>query len=155
MVNSSFGTGIGTGAGTRDTSVINEKASGGTVRHRRTSFCRFALPVRVTRSMAEGAVLLLVVALAIVYAGAVIGERLLQPRHSPIITITVEPGDTLWSLADRYGSPNDYILRRVDRLATFNGLEPGKRLQTGQVIQVPVENPAERQRILVSNGSAR
>ena len=99
-------------------------------------------PVRVTLSMVEGAVLCLVVALFLVYAGTAIGEHVTRPTHPPVISVTIQPGDTLWTLAAKYGAPNDYILRRVDRLAAYNHLPAGKHLQPGQVIEVPVENPA-------------
>jgi len=110
---------------------------------------------RITQGLAEAVVLLMVAALALIYAGTLIGEKVLRPQPAPVVTLKVEAGDTLWSLAERYGSPDEYILRRVDRLATFNSLEPGERLQPGMELRVPVENPAEQQRILVSNDAVR
>jgi hypothetical protein len=114
-----------------------------------------ALRLRLTRTSAEAVLLVLVLALTVVVAGSAIGERVLRPHSSPVISVTVQPGDTLWTLASRYGYPQDYILKRVDHLAAYNHLPAGAHLQPGQVIQVPVENPAEQQRILVSNGAAQ
>lgn len=107
----------------------------------------------LTQGVAEAAVLFLVIALLLVYAGTAIGERVLRPSQVPVVTVEVQPGDTLWSLAERYGYPNEYILKRIDRLSAYNNLPAGARLQPGQVIEVPVENPAEQQRILASGRS--
>jgi nucleoid-associated protein YgaU len=103
---------------------------------------RSARRFHVSLAAVEGIVLCLTLALLIVLAGTAIGERVARPAHPAVISVTIQPGDTLWTLATRYGSPNDYILRRVDRLAAYNHLDAGTRLQPGQVLQVPVENPA-------------
>lgn len=95
-----------------------------------------------TMAAAEGAVLCLVLALMLVLAGTAIAERATRASHPPVVSITVSPGDTLWSLASTYGAPDEYILRRVDRLAAFNHITPGERLKPGQVLLIPVENPA-------------
>ncbi|HEY3267483.1 MAG TPA: LysM domain-containing protein [Armatimonadota bacterium] len=85
----------------------------------------------------------LVAALFVVYIGVALGHALLRPAQIPVITVRVQPGDTLWSFADRFGSPDEYILRRVDRLAAYNHLPAGSRLHAGQVLRIPVENPAK------------
>jgi nucleoid-associated protein YgaU len=50
----------------------------------------------------------------------------------------VRAGDTLWSLAKRFGDPGAYILDRVDTLAAANGLASDARLMPGQRIIIPV-----------------
>ena len=52
-------------------------------------------------------------------------------------TITVRPGDTLWSLAGRYGDPHQPIVRRVDALTRANRLSSGATLVPGQTLLVP------------------
>lgn len=103
---------------------------------------------RLTRDRMEAALLFALLALLLVYLGASLGQCLLRRADPPVINVRVKEGDTLWSLAERYGEPNEYILRRVDGLATRNGLTPGAHLLVGAVLEIPVENPAERQRIL-------
>lgn len=70
------------------------------------------------------------------------------PAAAPMtIARTVEPGDSLWSLAKRYGNPRAYVLDRVDALAQANGLSSDARLIPGQRILVPVSNPVEVARL--------
>ncbi len=63
---------------------------------------------------------------------------------APVMTVmTVQPGDTLWSLAQRHGSPRAYILDRVDALAQANNLPSNVRLVPGQKLMVPVANSTQ------------
>jgi nucleoid-associated protein YgaU len=59
-----------------------------------------------------------------------------------VLPVTVRAGDSLWSLARRYGDPSVYILDRVDTLARTNKLTGSVRLTPGQRLLVPVGNPA-------------
>jgi len=59
-----------------------------------------------------------------------------------IIGVKVKSGDTLWTLARRYGAPGHYILDRVDSIARDNGLDSSTALVPGETLQVHVENPA-------------
>ena len=54
------------------------------------------------------------------------------------VTITVQPGDTRWRLAAKYGDPDRYILERVSALAKANGLEKNRMLREGQTLVIPV-----------------
>src|SRR5690606_34330074 len=51
--------------------------------------------------------------------------------------VEVKPGDTLWSLARRYGSPGQDMAERVAVLQVVNGLE-GSFLRAGMELKVPV-----------------
>jgi LysM repeat protein len=59
-------------------------------------------------------------------------------------TVTVKQGDTLWSLAEQYGDPNQYILERVNALVQANGLERSQALRAGQTLVIPVTNRSAR-----------
>ncbi len=58
-----------------------------------------------------------------------------------IISKAVKRGDTLTSLAQRYGNPNIYILEREDQIARANHLIGKMPLLPGQHLQIPVTNP--------------
>ncbi len=62
---------------------------------------------------------------------------------SPAVPMTVGQGETMWSLAKRYGDPRMSQLDRLDVLARANGLAPSANLHPGQRLLVPVENPCE------------
>jgi hypothetical protein len=70
---------------------------------------------------------------------AAISPSDLSPR---IVTVTVKPGDSLWSYAKRYGSPANYILDNVDEIATDNKIAADASLIPGQHLQIRVENTA-------------
>ena len=59
------------------------------------------------------------------------------------ITVTVQPGDSLWKYAQRFGSSDRYILERVDDLAHANSLSSRAALIPGQHLKVTVTNPVE------------
>ena len=61
-----------------------------------------------------------------------IGQTLRIPlsQSQQYITYTVRPGDTLWLLANRYGTT-------VDAIRKLNGLS-GSNLSIGQVLKIPV-----------------
>ena len=62
------------------------------------------------------------------------------PVPPVMANITVQPGDTLWSLAKQYGDPDQYILERVHALAKANNLQRGDALHVGQTLVIPVTN---------------
>ena len=64
-----------------------------------------------------------------------------------VTRITVKPGDTLWSLSQKYGSSDEHILNRVQALAKANGLKRTSTLIPGQRVLVPVSNPVEVARL--------
>ena len=62
--------------------------------------------------------------------------------QSVTISKVVRRGDTLSSLARRYGNPNTYILEREDQIARANHLVGAAPLLPGQRLQISVTNPA-------------
>ncbi len=84
---------------------------------------------------------------ALLFVG-VTGARSITERSDKVSIRTVVPmsvgeGETLWTLARRYGNPAESQLDRVDTLARANGLTAGAMLHPGQRLVVPVENPRE------------
>ncbi len=65
-----------------------------------------------------------------------------------IISKAVKRGDTLASLAQRYGNPSTYILEREDQIARANHLTGTQPLLPGQHLQIPVTNPTVIARIV-------
>lgn len=55
------------------------------------------------------------------------------PAHSAFVERTVQPGDTLWSLAASLPGKGD-VRGRVDQLAKLNG---GSSLRAGDVVRIP------------------
>lgn len=78
------------------------------------------------------------VAVATVFVASV-ALMALQPKPEyEMVSVVVQPGDTLWGLARQYAPGLDprqavYIIRTAN-----GGLDPG-RLQPGDVVLVPVE----------------
>ena len=66
-----------------------------------------------------------------------------SPNGGFRVPMTVHPGDSLWSLARRYGDPDVYMLDRVDAIAKANGIGATAPLFPGQRLVVPVSNPVE------------
>ncbi|MFZ5817708.1 MAG: LysM peptidoglycan-binding domain-containing protein [Bacillota bacterium] len=65
-----------------------------------------------------------------------VGQRLLVPHPTPlavaeVVRHAVQPGDTLWSVAWRYGVPTSVII-------LANRLEPPYPLQVGEVLLIPM-----------------
>lgn len=58
-----------------------------------------------------------------------------------VLPVTVHPGDTLWTYAQKYGAPDAYILDRMETIARANHLAPTAALIPGQRLRIPVTNP--------------
>jgi LysM repeat protein len=61
--------------------------------------------------------------------------------------MTVKPGDTLWSLAQKYGHSGEHIQNRVQAVAKANGMSRTSTLVPGQRLLIPVSNPIEVARL--------
>jgi hypothetical protein len=94
------------------------------------------------RALGSIELLLLVAAICtlILAAGVWTRSTIAGPVRPVMASITVQPGDTLWSLAKQYGDPNQYILERVHTLAKANSLQRGDALHVGQTLVIPVTN---------------
>ncbi|RMD80759.1 MAG: LysM peptidoglycan-binding domain-containing protein [Gammaproteobacteria bacterium] len=63
--------------------------------------------------------------------------RLRRPRGAVRLVHVIQPGDTLWELARRYGVP-------LRRLAAWNGMAPGDLLHPGQELVIWKGRPGGR-----------
>jgi len=54
-----------------------------------------------------------------------------------MIVVTVGPGDTLWSIAERYSSPGRDVRDLVGRMRELNGTK-GRSLQIGERLNLPM-----------------
>jgi LysM repeat protein len=62
--------------------------------------------------------------------------RLYAATTQRYVTVTVEPGDTLWSIAAAHGGPSSDVQEIVDRISDANRLQGGT-LQPGQHLRIP------------------
>lgn len=67
-----------------------------------------------------------------------------QSAYPLSIAVTAQSGDTLWSLAKRYGSEDRYILDQVDEIAQANNMSDNIALMPGQRVWIPAHNAEER-----------
>lgn len=82
-------------------------------------------------------VVALIACFAVGVAAAGAGEPSVTQDSSQVVHYTVQPGDSLWSIANRFpdGSSSDY--QRVEKLKQVNNLRGGA-LQAGQSIVIPM-----------------
>jgi LysM repeat protein len=96
--------------------------------------------------------LTLLLSLSALSIGSAVARRNGPPPAAPITSIavpmTIQPGDSLWTIARRYGNPHQQIVERVEALAAVNGLSTDSRLHPGNRLLVRVENPTELALIL-------
>ena len=63
--------------------------------------------------------------------------RLYAATPQRYVTITVNPGDTLWSIATSHAKPNADVQEVVDRISATNHLQGGT-IQPGERLRVPL-----------------
>jgi hypothetical protein len=103
------------------------------------------LSLRIHQADVEAALLILLAASSLVLAGVLVGRRVMTPAATPVRQIRIQRGDTLWSLASKYGDRDQYTLDRLDHLARLNGMRAGETLRPGDVLVVPGDpDPASR-----------
>lgn len=85
------------------------------------------------RALFLGLLLVLVVGALLLLLQA---EAVSAPMRQEVQSVVVQPGETLWEIADRF-APESADLRVVIReLVTLNGLR-SKVLKPGQVLEIP------------------
>lgn len=99
-----------------------------TIRYRRR-VSRISLVVRLS-------VLILLIHLAVLPAAFALGR--LDTREEPrTITVQVQAGDTLWSLATDHGSPRRDVRRLVYEIRRINGVDA--LIHPGDFLRIPVD----------------
>jgi LysM repeat protein len=118
-----------------------------------------------TRREAQGAVTLemlgAVLSLALLIAAIAHAGATATPRmHVTSVTIVVQRGDTLWSIARRCAVPGDTIPEKVAAIRAANGLRSAS-LSPGQSLSIPVigddagrDRVAEASELASGDGSA-
>lgn len=85
------------------------------------------------RALFLGLLLVLVVgALLLLFQG----EAVSAPIQPAATSVVVQPGETLWEIADRFTPESADLRVVVTELVTLNGLQ-SKVLKPGQVLQIP------------------
>lgn len=98
-----------------------------------------AAPLRLTR---RGRAVVLAVALAVTSAVLIIfgsGVAATDDAPAPVRTVTVQPGQTLWSIAAE-ARPDADIRSTVDEIVRLNALESGSKLPIGATLAVPAKD---------------
>lgn len=73
-------------------------------------------------------------------SGGGLGENGLlagSPDQLSYVEVTVSSGDTLWSLARRYGPEKRDIRETIDRIRAINGLDDRAGLRPGERLTIP------------------
>lgn len=100
-----------------------------------------AAPLRLTgrgRAVIVAMALAVITTLAIVFGSAVAAtDSASEPGI--VTTITVQPGQTLWSIAAE-ARPDADIRSTVDEIVKLNALEDGASLPIGSTLAVPVQD---------------
>ena len=86
----------------------------------------------------------LVVGVAAGLSAAPVAARPQRPAATPPLSVTVQYGDSLWTLAREYARPDLDVREVVAALMRVNSVSPG-RLRPGATLLIPAELlPAER-----------
>lgn len=62
--------------------------------------------------------------------------RLYAATAQQYVTVTVQPGDTLWSIAAAHAAPSSDVQEVVDRISDANHLQSGA-IQPGEHLRIP------------------
>lgn len=98
-----------------------------------------AAPLRLTR---RGRAVVLSLALAVTTAVLILfgsGVAATDDAPAPVRTVTVQPGQTLWSIAAE-ARPDADIRSTVDEIVRLNALESGSKLPIGATLAVPAKD---------------
>ncbi len=68
------------------------------------------------------------------------GVRLYAASAERYVTVTVQPGDTLWAIASAHSRPSSDVQEVVDAISAANHLGAGT-IQPGQRLRIPLLRP--------------
>ncbi len=97
------------------------------------------VPARRARLAERG--ILAVTATALLAASVLVGRPTYRVPEAHYVHVTVKSGDTLWSLARRYGHPGQYLPKTIHEIRAANKMATSA-IQPGQELLVPVQAPA-------------
>ncbi len=61
----------------------------------------------------------------------------------PPLVVTVRPGDSIWTIAEKYGDPGRDVREIVHAIMQANDADPGQ-LQAGSRLSIPAEYAAQQ-----------
>lgn len=105
----------------------------------RTTYVTRSAPLRLTR---RGRAVVLSLALAVTTAVLILfgsGVAATDDAPAPVRTVTVQPGQTLWSIAAE-ARPDADIRSTVDEIVRLNAIESGSKLPIGATLAVPAKD---------------
>ncbi len=80
--------------------------------------------------------ILLIIAV-IILAGIIMPDKIVAGEPLQVITVIVEPGDSLWKIAERYDDNSMDLRKYIHIIKEYNHLK-SSQLQPGQIIKVPI-----------------
>ncbi len=81
---------------------------------------------------------LLFLAIGLLAALPAVGGREVEDRERPPLTVVVQYGDSLWTIADQHRDPAHDVRDVVALIAAANDVNPGK-LRPGMRLTIPVD----------------
>ena len=92
---------------------------------------------KLRRQRSRALLVVLVLVISVMAGHAAFSKQDISADGYNVISVTVEPGDTLWSIAKYYKPTGEDLTKFVYDIAANNGLDNGT-IYTGQTIFVPV-----------------
>lgn len=96
------------------------------------------LSFRAKRNRAIATILAIAVVGGMAYGVKALYAYTHQPKASTVYTYTVQKGDTLWGIAEKYKDASDDVRQEMYNIAKDNGLKMGDHLQPGQKLTIEV-----------------
>ena len=96
------------------------------------------LSFRAKRNRAIAAILAIAVVGGMAYGVKALYAYTKQPKTVHVYTYTVQKGDTLWGIAEKYKYVSDDVRQVMHDIAKDNGLKMGDHLQPGQKLTIEV-----------------
>lgn len=94
------------------------------------------LSFRAKRNRAIATILAIAAVGGIAYGVKALYAYTHQPKTSTVYTYTVQKGDTLWGIAEKYKYDSDDVRKEMYDIANDNGLKMGDHLQPGRRLTI-------------------